>query len=413
MIRLFRSVTCAAALLATALSSSVSTQQVRFDDVIRNLRNPEPKIRVSAVRLLRESKYPEAIIPMAALMVDPVDEIQLEAIAAELSFFLVEPVSSKRRVALVVEVRSAGIAPAAFELGPLAVWPRPVPPELVKGLLAAVDDENPKVRLEAIYALGTIARAPLTDEQAPLLIKALDHYDPAIRAGAARVAGRLRVAAAGDALIKAINDSSAAVRYAAMRGLGEIGEPRAVQALTEQFAFYRKGQGAWSALDALARIAHESSVPLFRTHLTDKDPFVRRAAAEGLARAGDATALAALEVGAGNDSAEMVRAAMAFALQKLGRNYVPRLVESIDSAKMVPQVAGYFIELGPSVVPPLVAHLQDPSPAIRANVALVLGALGGEGALAALQPLTQDRDRDVVQAATRAIERIKLSAEVK
>lgn len=405
--------TCGAALLATALSSSVSTQQVRFDEVIRNLRNPDPKIRVSAVRLLRESKYPEAITPMAALMVDPVDEIQLEAIAAELSFFLVEPVSSKRRVALVVEVRSAGIAPAAFELGPLAVWPRPVPPELVKGLLAAVDDENPKVRLEAIYALGTIARAPLTDEQAQLLIKALDHYDPAIRAGAARVAGRLRVAAAGDALIKAINDSSAAARYAAMRGLGEIGEPRAVQALTEQFAFYRKGQGAWSALDALARIAHESSVPLFRTHLTDKDPFVRRAAAEGLARAGDATALAALEVGAGNDSAEMVRAAMAFALQKLGRNYVPRLVESIDSAKMAPQVAGYFIELGPSVVPPLVAHLQDPSPAIRANVALVLGALGGEGALAALQPLTQDRDRDVVQAATRAIERIKMAADLR
>lgn len=405
--------TCAAALLATAVSSSVSTQQARFDDVIRNLRNPDPKIRVSAVRLLRESKYPEAITPMAALIVDPVDEIQLEAIAAELSFFLVEPVSSKRRVALVVEVRSAGIAPAAFELGPLGVWPRPVPPELVQGLLAAVDDKNPKVRLEAIYALGTIARAPLTAEQAPLLIKALDHYDPAIRAGAARVAGRLRVAAAGDALIKAVNDSSAAVRYAAMRGLGEIAEPRAVQALTEQFAFYRKGQGAWSALDALARIAHESSVPLFRTHLTDKDPFVRRAAAEGLARAGDATALAALEVGAGNDSAEMVRAAMAFALQKLGRNYVPRLVESIDSAKMAPQVAGYFIELGPSIVPPLVAHLQDPSPAIRANVALVLGALGGEAALAALQPLTQDRDRDVVQAATRAIERIRMSAELR
>ena len=78
---------------------------------------------------------------------------------------------------------------------------------------------------------------------------------------------------------------------------------------------------------------------------------------------------------------------------------------------MAPQVAGYFIKLGASIVPPLVAHLQDPSPAIRANVALVLGALGGEAALAALQPLTQDRDRDVVQAATRAIERITMTAD--
>src|SRR5258708_24558539 len=34
------------------------------------------------------------------------------------------------------------VAPAAFELGPLAVWPRPVPAELVTALLQAVDDEN-------------------------------------------------------------------------------------------------------------------------------------------------------------------------------------------------------------------------------------------------------------------------------
>ena len=408
MTRLLRAVMCAAALAGSA--SAASATQVRFDDVIRNLRNPDPKIRVSAVRLLRESKYPEAITPMAALLTDPVDEIQLEAIAAELSFFLVEAVPSKRRVALVLEVRSAGQAPAAFELGPLAAWPRPVPPELVKGLLTAVDDENARVRLEAIYALGTIARGPLADEHAQLIVKALDHYDPAIRAGSARVAGRLRVTSAAAALIAAINDSAAPVRYAAMRALGDIGEARAVQALTEQFTFYRKGEGAWSALDALARIAHQSSVPLFKTHLTDKDAFLRRASAEGLARTGDASEIGTLEMGAGNDGSEMVRAAMAFALQKFGRNYVPRLVESIDSAKMAPQVAAYFVELGPPIVPPLVAHLQDPSPAIRANVALVLGALGGEAALAALQPLTQDRDRDVVRAATRAIQRIEMTS---
>jgi hypothetical protein len=57
---------CAAALLCSAVT--VSAQQVRFDDVIRNLRNPDPKVRLAAVQLLRESKYPEAIAPMAALV---------------------------------------------------------------------------------------------------------------------------------------------------------------------------------------------------------------------------------------------------------------------------------------------------------------------------------------------------------
>jgi HEAT repeat protein len=389
------------------LCGSAAAQQARYDDVVRNLRNPDPKVRFSAIRLLRESKYPDSVGPIAALVTDPVDMVQLEAIAAELSLFLVEDIPAKRRVALLVEVRNPAQAPAAFELGPLAVWPHAMPPELVRALLQAVDDESPKVRLEAIYTLGTIVRPPLADEGVQPLIKALDHYDPAIRTGAARVIGRLQVKAAGDALINATNDSNSDVRFAAMRALGAIREDRAAQALTEQFNFYGKGEGAWSALEALARIANPSSVPLFKARLADKDPFLRRAAAEGLARTGDKSEISALQIGAGSDASPMVRTAMAFALQKLGQNYIPRLVESMTSARTAPQTADYLLELGPSIVPALVPHLQDPSPAIRGNVAQVIGALGGPAAEGALQPLTQDRDHDVAQAATRALQQLK------
>src|SRR5215467_1671204 len=71
-----------------AAPSEVEGQQLRFDDVVRNLRNPDPKAREAAIRLLRDAKYPEAIVPMAALVLDPIDDIQLQAIDAELSFFL-------------------------------------------------------------------------------------------------------------------------------------------------------------------------------------------------------------------------------------------------------------------------------------------------------------------------------------
>ncbi|MCA1649857.1 MAG: HEAT repeat domain-containing protein, partial [Acidobacteria bacterium] len=293
-----------------AAPGPVAAQPVRFDDVVRNLRHPDAKVRVNAVRLLREARYPEAIIPMAALANDPVDAIQLEAIAAELAFFLVEDIPDKKRVALLVEVRTPGRASAAFERGPLAAWPRPVPIEVVNALLQAVDDDNQRVRAEAIYALGAIAPAPLPEVAVPALIKALDHYDPVIRAAAARVIGRLEVKAAADALIKSVNDSNATARYAAMRALGELREQRALQALTDQFNFYGKGEGAWAALEALARIGHSSSVPMFTARLTDKDPFLRRAAAEGLGRSGDTSGVSALEAGAGNDPSEMVRAAM-------------------------------------------------------------------------------------------------------
>ena len=91
-----------------ALSSVGAGQQARFDDVVRNLRNPDPKVRLNAIRLLRDAKYPESIAPMAPLVLDPVDEVQLDAIAAELSFFLDQDVKSKKMIGFVVEKRLVG-----------------------------------------------------------------------------------------------------------------------------------------------------------------------------------------------------------------------------------------------------------------------------------------------------------------
>jgi HEAT repeat protein len=401
-----RSLACAG-VLAACFVEIVSAQPARFDDVVRNLRNPEPNVRLAAVKLLREAKYPEAIVPMAPLINDPLDPIQLEAIAAELSFFLVEDVPEKRRMGFIVEVRNRGGAPTAFDLGPLAVWPRPAPPEVIAALFKAIDDENPRVRLESIYAIGVLANGPLSSESQQVLIKALDHYDPTIRAGAARVAGRLNVTAVADALIKAVNDSNAEARFAAMRALGLIRDERAVTALTDQLKYYGKGEGAWSALDGLAHIAHKSSVPVFTERLVDRDPNLRRAAAEGLGRAGDNSALGTIETAVGTDPSNIARAGMAYALQKLGRNMIPRLIEFLDDGKTTLQVQDYFLEFGQSVEKDLLPSLQDGDPVIRAGVVDVLGQIGGDASVTALQNL-KDKDKDVVEATRRALERIKI-----
>lgn len=395
------------AILLVLLALGV-TQQARFDDVVRNLRNPDPKARMTALKMLAESKYVEAILPIVPLVNDPVDAIQLEAIGTELSFYLVEDVRSRKRVALIVETRSGTYAENAFAAGPLATWPRPVPHELVAALLKAVDDENPKVRVEAIYTFGAIAPPTVSDETAQGLIKALDHYDPAIRAAAARVVGRLKVTSAGNALITAINDSQQPVRFAAMRALGDIGQKAAVDTLAAQVEHYRKGEGAWSALDGLAKIADPESIPLFKSRLSDRDQHIRRAAIEGLGRVGDRSELTTLVTIADKDPSAIVRAAAAFALQKLGRDYTARLVGLLADDKLVELVAEYLIELGPAVTPELEKRLQDASEAVRGNSALILGAVGTKTHVPALQALTQDRARDVRTAAERSIERIKL-----
>lgn len=399
--------------IAVAICFSAGTaaaQQLRFDDVVRNLRHPDPQTRLSAVHLLRDAKYPEAIAPMAPLVNDPVDEIQLDAIAAELSFFLERDMRSKRMVGFVVEQRRSGLARGAFELGPYAVWPRPAPAELVSALLQAIDDENAKVRLEAIYAVGVVGRSPLTADQIGRLTKALDHYDPAIRAGAARVIARVKVRETADALIKAVNDSQADVRYSAMRALGAIGDQRAITALTEQFTYYKKGEGAWSALEALARLGPAASVPLFRERMNDKDAFIRRAAIEGLGRAADAESADALERVAGTDESPMVRLAAIFSLQKLGRNFAARIVDLMSSEKVIAQAQEYLVELGPSMAPTLLPRLQEPDANVREAVADVLGAIGDASAVPALEAATKDRDPSVASAAKRALARLQPAA---
>lgn len=403
----FRTVLLAAAACLAAIG--VSAQQLRFDDVVRNLRNPDPKARLESVQLLRDAKYPEAIAPMAPLVLDPVDDIQLEAIAAEVSFFIDQDIKARRMVGFVLEKRNPLVASTAFDLGPLALTPRKCPPELVTSLLQAIDDGNPRVRVEAMYAVGVVARPPLSSDQTAQLIKALDHFDPDVRAAAARVIGRLKVSDASDALMKAINDSHAEVRYAAMLALGAIRDTRAASALGQQFEFYKKGEGAWSALEALAEIGSPASVPEFTAHVDDKDPYLRRAAIEGLGRAGDTSQIDTIEKFATTDDSAVVRLAACFAMQKLGRDYTSRMIDQMNDEKLVPQAEAYLLEIGPAVVVPAITpRLQDPEVNIRIAVADLLGALGNDSVIPALKAATNDGNGSVAEAAKRAIQKIQL-----
>ena len=96
--------------------------------------------------------------------------------------------------------------------------------------------------------------------------------------------------------------------------------------------------------------------------------------------------------GVTSDESEEVRIAMAFALQKLGRNYVTRIVDAMDSPHMVEQAQDYLIELGPPIVSSLFPHLQESDAGIREGVAEVLGVIGDEKALPQLQAIAADRD---------------------
>jgi HEAT repeat protein len=103
----------------------------------------------------------------------------------------------------------------------------------------------------------------------------------------------------------------------------------------------------------------------------------------------------------------MARLACAFALQKLGRNYVGRIVDMMNNDKVIQQAQDYLIELGPAILGVTAPRLQDPDVTVRAAVADVLGVIGDPSTLPLLETATKDTDAQVAAAAKRAIVRLR------
>lgn len=397
--------------------------QVPFEQAAKDLTSPDAGDRLRAVQALKQAAYPEAAIPLAAAVTDAQDDIQLEAIAAEVNIFLAEPIVPRKRVAFIVEKRSAVQAEPAFSAGPNAIGARPVPIEVLTALRTAARDENPRVGIEALYAFGALAVQPggaARREQlraaGPDIAAFIGSSEPAMRYAAVRVLGRVFArrgddeaieSTVGDAVITALNDNDRAVKAAAMFALGAMRYERGVQALTDLFTYYGKGDTAAAALDALAQIAHPASVPLFAAQLASKTAVFRGIAIEGLARVGDKSQLAVIQAVVDKEREASVNLAGAFAAVLLGGAPTDQVADALGRPRMREQARRYLIEIAPGRTSAFAHQLLDGDAQIRLDVVDALGQAGDPAAIAAIEPLTKDRDPQVARAAERALARLK------
>ena len=373
--------------------------------------------------MLKAAGYPEAAIPLVAVIVDPVDAVQYEAIAAELNIFLAEKVVPKRRVAFVVEVRNKIGAESAFSDGLFALNANPVPLEVLVALLRSARDDNPRIALEALYAFGTLARdvpdaarRDLLRLAGPELAGMLGAPPIELRVAAARVIGRVfarRPAdppveeTVGDAVILALNDRERDVRLAAMDALGNMKYDRAVQALTDVAQYYRRNEIGGAALQALSRIGHASSVPLWQAQLAERNAAGKIVAVEGLGRLGETGRAAEIRTALSRERNESLRLAEQFANVLLAGGTLDPIFEALAQSKLHDQAMAYLIELAPGRVSAFARQSQDPLARLRAEVADVLGVSRDPAALALVEPMTHDADPRVARAAGRAAARLR------
>ncbi|MBP8275124.1 MAG: hypothetical protein KAY59_11870, partial [Acidobacteria bacterium] len=150
-------------------SAGVLTQD--WQGVIAQLRDGKSGRRIDAVRQLNEAGYAAAAEYVAPLVTDPDDNVQFAAIDAELTFFLVEPIGERRTLSLTGSSRSR--AQEAFDAGPLVRAAAAAPAVLIDQLITATADRNPRIRFDALHALGVIGEPPLTDDAARRLMVGL------------------------------------------------------------------------------------------------------------------------------------------------------------------------------------------------------------------------------------------------
>jgi HEAT repeat protein len=400
--------------------------QVPFEQAVAELASPEPENRLRAATLLKAAAYPEAAIPLAKAVLDAEDAIQLEAIAAELNIFLASKIVPKKKVGLIVEVRTKIAAEAAFSAGPLALGATPVPLDVLTALRTAARDNNPRVALEALYAFGALASEPtgavrreLRQASGPELTAMVGASDETLRAAAVRVIGRVYAAHAsdddvetsvGDAIITALNDQNRLIKRAAMEALGAMRYGRGVEALTKLFEYYKQGELAEAAFDALAQIAHPASIPLFASQLGAKSTAMKTMALEGLARAGDPSQMGAIEAALKGQHDQSVIFAGAFASAMLEKGSIDPITDALPRPKQRELSKQYLVDLARGRAGLLSRYAQDPDPGVRADIADVLGFSGDTAAQPIVESLIKDQDKQVALAAERAALRLRGSA---
>lgn len=226
------------------------------DPLVSTLRDRDRSVRDAAVGALA-SIGPPSVVALGACLSDPELSVQ-EAASAILASLADERVFDPLLDALrspdwIVRMH------AARAVGRLKN-PRSIP-----SLFPLLQDPVKTVREEASSALASLGETAI-----PSLVEALTHQDWLVRLHAVESLGKTRSRKAVGPLLSTLSDDAdSAVREDAIRALGDIGDPEAVDTL---FAVLNRPELRTLAVEALGRIGDRRAVPILINIVTGTHP---------------------------------------------------------------------------------------------------------------------------------------------
>ena len=278
-------------------------------------------------------------------------------------------------------------------------------PESAPLLLPLLYEEDPRLRFAAVRALGQIRNPDAVEHLLPLVAQPRKE----IRFAAVEALGQIRAPSAVRPLVDVLRDPDRNLRRAAAESLGEIGDPQAAAALLVALE-----DEHWSvrcaAASALGRVGSPKAVPALAARVDDPDATVRRAAVGALGEIRDARGAKRLLAALADPGLQV---AALEALRRLGAGALPEMERAFAGATLDDGERRLLVDLAGRLADPsarrlLLAGLDDPSPAVRAEAA---AALGDGGFREALRPLLEkkagDPSPEVRQAAAFALRKLQ------
>lgn len=403
------------------------------------LKSSDPKVRIKAAKDLAKTGTPSDVPALAALIHDPEADVRREIVMA---LGAIHAAESLDPLITATHDEDKNVRNAAIENlvnyyvgsseagGFLGVWKNMwskakgrftqddlkidpavrVEPKVVAALVESLNNTQAyEASRRAARGLGVL----LAREAVPDLVKGAHSADEELALECLNSLLKIKDLSAGPQLVDLLGSDSEEVKLQAAVVVGLLKTQEAVPKLQTMYENGANKPVQQNSLQGLAYIGNPVSLPIFMKALWSNDKSIRAIAAEGLARAGDAQALADLQKAVNGEKDAEPRLAMMFAITSLGdMTYLSDLVNGLGARFRGDVVRSYLIELArkPGMIARLYSFANHRDTDVRRQLCTVLMYSGDATSIDPLEKLSQDPKSEVATEAFRALRVVRMRA---
>jgi HEAT repeat protein/glycerophosphoryl diester phosphodiesterase len=275
-------------------------------------------------------------------------------------------------------------------------------------LLKLLNDRNPRVKQNAVWAIGFCGDENIED----YIYKLLKDKNVDVRREAVLALRRLGNKNSASILVDALNkEADPWVRYEIARTLGTLGDRNSAFTLANMLSKEKHWFVKSACVEALRNIKNENIIePLAKILIADAGEdasLARTMAAWALASFGEKSIHSLTK--ALSDNEESTRRRAGWALVKIGTPAVKPLIEALHDTNTFTRIRasltlGWIGDTG--AVTSLIWSLRDDDPAVVSASVWALGMIGSPEALPYLHTLANSKNEDIRENAIESIEKI-------